>query len=368
MNDLKNEFMKRAVELAYRGEGGADPNPLVGAVIVKEGRIIGEGWHKRCGEAHAEINAFADLTESCEGAEMYVTLEPCAHYGKTPPCALAVVKHKLKKVYVGILDPNPKVAGKGIEIIKNAGIEVETGVMEAECRELNKVFLKYITTGLPYVHSKFAMSLDGKIACHTGDSKWISCEESRAEAQKLRNKYFGIMVGINTVLADDPRLTCRLENGRDPYRIIVDSGLKMPTDAKVIGNDGKCIIGTVSDDENKIKTLEEKGVRIIKTKPQNGKVGLNELMRKLGSLEINGILLEGGGTLNFAALDSGIIDEITAYIAPKIIGGCSAKTPFEGAGFAKIADCAELSGLNVRNIGTDIIVNGKVVRNVHGNS
>ena len=368
MSDLKNKFMKCAIELAYRGEGGADPNPLVGAVIVKNGRIIGEGWHKRCGEAHAEVNAFNSLSESCEGAEMYVTLEPCAHYGKTPPCALAVVEHKLKKVYVGILDPNPKVAGKGIEIIKNAGIEVETGVLEDECRELNKIFLKYITTGLPYVHSKFAMSLDGKIACYTGESKWISCEESRAEVQKLRNKYMGIMVGINTVLADDPRLTCRLENGRHPYRIVVDSCLKIPLKSKVIGTDGKCIIGTISEDENKIKALEEMGVRIVKTKPENGKVELNELMQNLGVLGINGILLEGGGTLNFAALQSGIIDEVTAYIAPKIIGGSRAKTPFGGEGFAKIADCVELSGLNVINIGTDIVVNGKAVRNVHGNS
>ena len=363
-----NEFMKRAVELAYRGEGGADPNPLVGAVIVKNGRIIGEGWHKRCGDAHAEVNAFNSLTESCEGAEMFVTLEPCAHYGKTPPCALAVVKNKIKKVYVGILDPNPKVSGKGIEIMKNAGIEVETGLMENECRELNKVFLKYIKTGLPYVHSKFAMSLDGKTACYTGESKWISCEDSRAEVQKLRNKYIGIMAGINTVLADDPQLTCRLENGRDPYRIIVDSSLKIPLSAKVIGNDGRCIVAAVSDDSERIKPLEEKGVRVIKTKPENGRVDLKELMQKLGALEINGILLEGGGTLNFAAIKSGIIDEVTAYIAPKIIGGSMAKTPFEGEGFAKIADCMQLTDLNVRKLGTDIVINGKAVQNVHGNS
>ncbi|MBQ9519536.1 MAG: bifunctional diaminohydroxyphosphoribosylaminopyrimidine deaminase/5-amino-6-(5-phosphoribosylamino)uracil reductase RibD, partial [Firmicutes bacterium] len=238
--------MRRALELALRGAGGADPNPLVGAVIVRDGKIIGEGFHEYFGGPHAEVNAFSSLKESAEGAEMYVTLEPCSHYGKTPPCAEAVVKNKIKKVYIGMTDPNPKVAGRGMQILKNAGIDVETGILETECRSINAPFIKHITTGLPYIVLKWAMSLDGKIACRTGESKWISCEQSRAEVQALRNRYMGIMAGINTVLADDPLLTCRIEGGRAPYRIICDSNLKIPENAKVLGNDGKCIIATVS--------------------------------------------------------------------------------------------------------------------------
>lgn len=354
------KFMKRALELARRGEGHVNPNPMVGAVIVKNGRVIGEGWHKRFGGPHAEVNAFSSLTESCEGAEMYVTLEPCAHYGKTPPCALSIVEHKIKKVYVGLMDPNPLVSGKGIEILKNAGIEVETGVMEKECAEINAVFLKYITTKTPYTVLKCAMSLDGKTACHTGDSKWISCEESRLEVQRMRSRLSGIMVGINTVLTDDPRLTCRIENGRDPYRIIADSSLKIPLDAKVIGTDGKCIVAAVRGDKAKIDVLEKLGVRVIITPEKNGRVDLAALMKELGKLGIDSVLLEGGGTLNFSALESGIVDHITAFIAPKIIGGRDAKTPVEGSGAAKIADCIEIKNLSVRRIGSDIIAEGDV--------
>ena len=367
-NYEKNRFMRRALELAARGAGAVDPNPLVGAVIVKDGRIAGEGWHKKFGEAHAEVNAFSSLTESAEGAEMYVTLEPCAHYGKTPPCANAIVKHGIKKVYIGLTDPNPRVAGKGAEILKNAGIEVETGVLEDECRRINAPFLKHITTGLPYIVLKWAMSLDGKIACHTGESKWISCEESRAEVQALRNRYIGIMTGINTVLADDPYLTCRIDGGRSPYRIICDSGLKIPLDAKVIGTDKKCIVATVSGDNDKIAKLEEKGVKVIVTPESNGKVDLNFLMQKLGASGINGILCEGGGTLNFALLESGLADKAIVYTAPMIIGGRDAKTPVEGAGYRHIPDCAELENVSVRQCGTDFVFEAEVRKNVHGDN
>ena len=350
--------MEHAIELALNGIGCVDPNPLVGAVIVKNGRIIGEGWHKRFGGPHAEIEAFNSLTESCEGAEMYVTLEPCSHYGKTPPCAKAIVEHKIKKVYIGLKDPNPLVSGKGIEILENAGIEVETGIMEKECREINNVFFKYITTGQPYVVMKYAMSLDGKIACHTGESKWISCEESRAEVQKLRNRFNGIMVGINTILADDPQLTCRLKNGRDPYRIIIDSSLRIPLDAKVIGTDGKCIIATVSDDAAKIQKLHELGSNVIKTLPSNGRTDLKALMCEMGKLGISGILLEGGGTLNFSALECGIVDHVITYTAPIIIGGN--KTPVGGKGFDRIADCITLENVKIRQCGSDTVTEGDV--------
>lgn len=355
------EFMKRAIELAKMGTGKVNPNPLVGAVIVKDNKIIGEGYHKKYGDWHAEVNAFNSLSESADGAEMYVTLEPCSHYGKTPPCALAVAKSKIKKLYVGMVDPNPKVAGKGIEIIKNAGIQVVTNVMEQECREINQVFLKYITTNMPYVVMKNAISLDGKIATYTGKSKWISCEESRQQVQQLRNELTGIMVGINTVLADNPHLTCRIENGRNPYRIIVDSQLRIPLDANVIGTDGKCIVATISKNTEKINILRNMGVTVIEINSQK-QVDLNQLMLRLGELKIDSILLEGGGTLNFSALQAGIVDKVITYISPKIIGGVSAKTSVEGQGFSEIKDCVEFKHISYEQIKNDIVFSGYIRR------
>jgi diaminohydroxyphosphoribosylaminopyrimidine deaminase/5-amino-6-(5-phosphoribosylamino)uracil reductase len=351
--------MQKAIELAEKGEGYVSPNPLVGAVIVKDGEIIGSGYHQKYGDFHAEVNAFNSCTQSAEGAEMYVTLEPCAHYGKQPPCALAIVEHKIKKVYVGMLDPNPLVAGKGIEILKNAGIEVETGIMEAECKALNPVFLKYITTNLPYVVMKTAMTLDGKIAAKTGDSKWVSCEESREDVQKLRHRLRGIMVGINTVLTDNPRLNCRLEGGRDPIRIIADSNLKIPLDAKVL-SDNNCIIATTQNEDNpKSSELKNKGITVLTLPKRDNKIDLNALIIELGKLKIDGILLEGGGTLNYSALKSGIVDEVISYIAPKMIGGKSAKTPVEGDGEELMSSAFEFTDINVETIGTDIKITAR---------
>jgi diaminohydroxyphosphoribosylaminopyrimidine deaminase/5-amino-6-(5-phosphoribosylamino)uracil reductase len=351
--------MQKAIELAKKGEGYVSPNPLVGAVIVKDGEIIGSGYHQKYGDFHAEVNAFNSCTQSAEGAEMYVTLEPCAHYGKQPPCALAIVEHKIKKVYVGMLDPNPLVAGKGIEILKNAGIEVETGIMEAECKALNPVFLKYITTTLPYVVMKTAMTLDGKIAAKTGDSKWVSCEESREDVQRLRHRLRGIMVGINTVLTDDPRLNCRLEGGRDPIRIIADSNLKIPLDANVL-SDNNCIIATTQTEDNpKFSELKSKGITVLTLPKRDNKTDLNALMIELGKLKIDGILLEGGGTLNYSALKAGIVDEVISYIAPKMIGGESAKTPVEGDGEELMSSAFEFTDVNAETIGTDIKITAR---------
>lgn len=355
------KFMKRAIDLAKLGTGKVNPNPLVGAVIVKNNKIIGEGYHKKYGDWHAEVNAFNSLTESADGAEMYVTLEPCSHYGKTPPCALAVAKSKIKKIYIGMVDPNPRVAGKGIEIIKNAGIQVEANVMEKECREINQVFLKYITTGMPYVVMKNAVSLDGKIATYTGSSKWISNEESRNQVQLLRNELTGIMVGINTVLSDNPYLTCRIENGRNPYRIIVDSQLRISLNSNIIGTDGKCIVATISKNVEKIEALKNLGVNVIEINSKN-QVNLNLLMLKLGELKIDSILLEGGGTLNFSALQAGIVDKAITYISPKIIGGVNAKTSVEGQGFKEIKDCVTFTDISYTQIKDDIVFNGYIRR------
>ncbi len=355
----KKYYMQKAIELAKKGEGYVSPNPLVGAVIVKDGEIIGSGYHQKYGDFHAEVNAFNSCTQSAEGAEMYVTLEPCAHYGKQPPCAHAIVEHKIKKVYVGMLDPNPLVAGKGIEILKNAGIEVETGIMEAECKALNPVFLKYITTTLPYVVMKTAMTLDGKIAAKTGDSKWVSCEESRKDVQKLRHRLRGIMVGINTVLTDNPRLNCRLDGGRDPIRIIADSNLKIPLDANVL-SDNNCIIATTQTEDNpKFSELKSKGITVLTLPKRDNKIDLNALMIELGKLKIDGILLEGGGTLNYSALKAGIVDEVISYIAPKMIGGESAKTPVEGGGEELMSSAFEFTDIKAEAIGNDIKITAR---------
>jgi diaminohydroxyphosphoribosylaminopyrimidine deaminase/5-amino-6-(5-phosphoribosylamino)uracil reductase len=358
--------MKLALELAKKGIGRVHPNPMVGAVIVKDGKILGQGYHKKCGEGHAEVNAFKDAeekNENVEGAEMYVTLEPCSHFGKTPPCADKIIEKKISKVFIGTLDPNPLVAGRGVKKLKDAGIYVEYGILESECYKLNEVFMKYIVKKEPFVVMKTGMSLDGKIATYSGESKWITEERSREDVHNLRNELTGIMVGINTVLKDNPQLTCRVNGGRNPIRIIVDSNLKIPMDCKIVNTakEVETIIAT-TDKANldKINSLEDKGVKIIVVPSKNGKVNLKELMTILGKLKIDSILLEGGGTLNFSALEEGIVDKVKIYIAPKIIGGKDSKTPIEGKGIDNLKDAFKITNLSVSTIGEDILVEGYV--------
>lgn len=358
--------MKLALELAKKGIGKVHPNPMVGAVIVKDGKILGQGYHKKCGEGHAEVNAFKDAeekNENVEGAEMYVTLEPCSHFGKTPPCADKIIEKKISKVFIGTLDPNPLVAGRGVKKLKDAGIYVEYGILESECYKLNEVFMKYIVKKEPFVVMKTGMSLDGKIATYSGESKWITEERSREDVHNLRNELTGIMVGINTVLKDNPQLTCRVNGGRNPIRIIVDSNLKIPMDCKIVNTakEVETIIAT-TDKANldKINSLEDKGVKIIVVPSKNGKVNLKELMTILGKLKIDSILLEGGGTLNFSALEEGIVDKVKIYIAPKIIGGKDSKTPIEGKGIDNLKDAFKITNLSVSTIGEDILVEGYV--------
>lgn len=355
------EYMKRALELAKRGIGYTNPNPLVGAVIVKEGRIIGEGYHKAYGHHHAEINAFFNATEDVKGATMYVTLEPCSHYGKTPPCAKAIVEKGIKKVVIGLKDPNPIVAGKGIQILEEAGIEVIVGVLEDEVKRLNEIFLKYITTKKPFVIMKTAMTLDGKIATYTNESKWITGELSRKYVHELRHKVSGIMVGIGTVLADDPYLTTRLDDrkGCDPIRIIVDSSGRIPLEAKVLNLESNAVtIIAVSSkaDKGKVKMLKEKGAEVIIVPSKNGGVDLTFLMKELGERKIDSILLEGGSQLNYSALEEGIVDKINAFIAPKIIGGNTAKTPVGGLGKAHMKDAINLENMDIHRFGQDIMI------------
>ncbi len=359
------EYMRYAIELAKKGAGYVSTNPMVGAVIVKNNKIIGQGYHMRYGEAHAEVNAFESCTESPEGGEMYVTLEPCSHYGKTPPCAERIVKEGIKKVYVGCLDTNPKVSGRGIEILKNAGVEVITGVMEKECKAINPIFFKYIEKHMPYTVLKSAMTLDGKIAAYTGDSKWVTDEEARHIVHIMRHQLKGIMVGINTVLKDDPLLTCRIKGGIDPVKIIADSRLSIPLDANVLK--GECIIAAAKNhDTEKKKDLEKKGAKVIVTQGDN-KVDLKELMSRLANMKIDSILLEGGGTLNYSMLSEGLVDKGVFFIAPKIIGGKNAKTPVEGQGIDIMDNAIRLINTEIKKVGNDIMIYGDV-KNVYGDN
>lgn len=352
-------YMERAIELAKKGAGFVSPNPMVGAVIVKNDKIIGEGYHEKYGSNHAEVNAFLNAKESVEGAEMYVTLEPCSHYGHTPPCAISIVEHKIKKVYIGSLDTNPKVAGKGVEILKAGGVDVEIGVMEQECKAINPIFFKYIESRMPYVVMKSAMTLDGKISAYTGDSKWVTNEHSRHIVQELRHKLKAIMVGINTVITDNPNLNCRIENGINPIRIIVDSNLQIPFDANVlnVSNGDRCIIATTDNcDKYKKNQLLNMGIEIIETPSVNNRVELKSLMKSLGDMKIDSILLEGGGTLNFSMLSENLVDKALFFIAPKIIGGINAKTPVEGKGIAFMDNAIILKNIETKLIENDILI------------
>lgn len=346
----EEQFMKRAIELAKQGVGWTAPNPLVGAVVVKNGRVIGEGYHRKYGELHAERNALAACTEDPAGATLYVTLEPCCHYGKTPPCTEIIIEKKIAKVVIGSRDPNPKVAGKGARILREHGINVVEDYMREACDALNPVFFHYITTKTPYVVLKFAMTLDGKIATRTGASKWITGEAARNHVHQLRGRYAGILAGIGTVLADDPMLNCRIDGAHQPLRIILDSHLRIPMGSRLVRSAKEypllivCNESTRDREEgtNRIQKLEEAGAKVWALPEKNGHPDLNVLMQRLGEEKIDSVLIEGGGTVNEAALKAHIVHHVYAYIAPKIFGGEDAKTPVEGSGIRLPQECAKL--------------------------
>lgn len=363
----KEEYMRRALELARKGEGHTSPNPMVGCVVVKDGRIISEGYHEKYGEFHAERNALTRCTEDTTGADLYVTLEPCCHQGKTPPCTDIIIEKKIARVFVGSMDSNPLVAGKGVQILRDHGIYVETGILEEECLKLNEVFYHYITTKTPFVVMKYAMTLDGKIACATGDSKWVTGEIARAQVHRMRGRYRGIMVGIGTVLADDPMLNCRVEGGVDPVRIICDSNLHIPLESQIVktASEIETIVACSQESleaerkQEKIRKLKEAGIQLIGTEGAHG-VNLVELMKKLGEQNIDSILLEGGGTLNASALEDGIVNKVYAYIAGKLIGGMDARSPVEGMGIDRMADAITLKDMEIERLGDDFCIVGYV--------
>ena len=363
--DTHDHYMQLALELARKGEGRTSPNPPVGAVIVKSGQIVGQGFHPEAGQPHAEIFALRDAGDRALGATIYVTLEPCSHFGKTPPCADALIAAGIAKVVVGTVDPNPKVAGNGVRRLQDAGIDVEVGVLENECQRLIAPFKKHILTGIPFTIYKAAMTLDGNTATKNGDSKWVSGEESRLWVHQLRHRVDAIMVGSETVRLDDPQLNTRLPEGggHDPLRIVVDSTLKTNPECRMLTQQSKAgtLIATTSCDEEKIAALESSGAEVLCFANEGGYVPLKKLWRELGRRNIQRLLLEGGSGLATAALEEKLIDQLVTFIAPKIVGGSSGFGIFSGSGCEKMGEAIELANVVYQQSGNDLMITGDVV-------
>ncbi len=356
------EYIKLALKLARRGLGWTSPNPMVGAVLAKGGQIIGQGYHRRFGGSHAEINALKNASSDPSGATLYVTLEPCCHYGKTPPCVDAIIKNKIKKVVIGTLDPNPQVSDKSVKILTEHGIETRVGVLEAECRKLNEAHFKYMTTGRPLVTLKFAQTLDGRIATASGDSRWVSSEAFRKMAHRLRAVNDAVLVGIDTVLADNPQLTVRLVRGRNPARIILDSRLRIPLDGEIIRTRraASVIIATTAQaDREKISRLRELGIEILEVNPdKSGGIDLKHLLQELGQRNISSLLVEGGGKVITSFLRQKLADRVVIAMAPKILGkGIDAVGELN---IGRLNQTLKLTFQKISRAGEDIVIEAKV--------
>ena len=376
-------YMRRALDLARRGAGWVNPNPMVGAVIVRDGCIIGEGWHTAFGELHAERQAIAHCVGPTEGATIYVTLEPCCHTGKTPPCTEALIDAGFARVVMGAPDANPLVAGKGVACLRAAGIEVVEGVLRDECVAINRAFFHHIQTGLPYVTLKYAMTMDGKIATCAGDSQWITGPDARLRVHEDRRAAAAIMVGVNTVLADNPSLTCRVGDfGVDPLpaeyadvparylephspvRIVCDSHVRTPLESALVqtARETPTIIATLADNNDaRVEAYRSCGVDVIALPAVDGRIDLAALMRELGARGIDSVIVEGGGQLAFSALSAGIVNRVQAYVGSKIFGGAEAISPVEGAGFARVADAVCLAHPRVEQLGGDVLIESEVL-------
>lgn len=353
------KFMRIAIDLALRAKPFPLPNPSVGAVIVKGGRILGRGYHKRAGEPHAEVLAIEDSGKEVSGATLYVTLEPCDHYGRTPPCTELIIEKGIKKVVVGIVDPNPLVNGKGIRRLKKAGIDVEVGVLKEECEKLNAVYIKNITQKRPYLIYKSALTADGRTATVTGDSKWITSKESRDRVHRLRAEVEGVMVGIETVLKDDPSLTTHGKGDREPLRIIVDSRLRIPMTARLLNDryrDRTLIATTINAPRQRLNRLRSKGIRVLQVGAINSRVNLRELLEKIYKEGVYRLLVEGGATLGGALLKEGLIDRVVFFIAPKVIG--NGRGVFEGFGVSSLKEANILKDVIIHKVGKDIVIEG----------
>ena len=360
--DKRLYFMRLAGKLALKAKGSTSPNPMVGSLVVKNGRIVGRGYHQKAGGPHAEVIALDEAGIKARGATLYVTLEPCAHFGRTPPCVERIIKSKVKKVVIGMVDPNPINNGRGIMILKEQGIKVEVGFLEDELKKINEPFIKYITKRMPFVTVKVAQSLDGKIATRKGESKWITSDKSRAWAHRIRRNYDAVMVGVNTVLRDDPRLDPWFSK-KHPAKIIVDSQLSISEKANIFSSGSRVIIITLAtqpqqETENK-KILSAKA-KILEVKEKAGQINLRDALRKLAQLDITNILVEGGGTLIGSLFDEGLVDKVMFFLSPKIIGGKDAPTSVMGEGIARIDRAIKIKDMRLRRFGEDILLEGYV--------
>ena len=363
-SEQDRHYMRQALTLARRGCGWVSPNPMVGAVLVRDGRVVGRGWHQRFGEAHAEVHALADAGAAARGATMYVNLEPCSHQGKTPPCADALVAAGVGRVVVGMQDPNPAVRGQGMAKLRAAGIALTSGVLEQECRLLNEAFITFISTGMPFVTLKAAMTLDGRIATHTGDSKWITGTAARSLVHRMRAEHDGVMVGAGTVLADDAQLTVRMYDGggRPPLRIVVDEALCIPMSSRVLQQQDRCptLVVTAADRvaSKAGRALSAAGVAVLGIARQGDGLDLRQMMRELAGRKVASILLEGGSTLNASVLAARLVRKIAFFYAPRILGGDDAQGVVGGRSPQRIAEALPVSGMRVEQIGDDLLVCG----------
>ncbi len=360
------DYMERALSLARLALGSTSPNPAVGAVIARDGEVIGEGYTQPPGSAHAEVVALRQAGEKAKGATMYVTLEPCSHFGRTPPCTRAIIEGGIAEVHIATIDPNPQVSGRGREELERAGIKTCLGEHEEQARQLNEAYIKFVTTGLPFVSAKFAISLDGKLATRVGDSRWISGEQSREHVHQLRQAVDAIMIGVNTLLADDPQLTARDKSGQSlksqPLRVIVDSQARTPPEARVFGEPGRTLVATTSAAKvARTKKLEKAGAEVLALPSKDGLVNIGELLGELGRREITSVLVEGGGTLLGAFFEQGLVDRVIAFVAPVIIGGKEAKLAVGGEGAQRISQALRLSHVTVERFGDDVMITGYVV-------
>lgn len=360
---MHEHYMRLALELAERARGRTSPNPLVGAVIVKDGQIVGRGYHQKAGTPHAEVHALKEAGEKARGAAMYVTLEPCSHYGRTPPCSKAVIEAALSEVYIAMEDPNPKVAGQGIRQLKNAGIKVEVGILQEAARRLNEIFIKYITAKQPFVLLKTAMTLDGKIAARTGHARWVTGPQARLRVHRIRDEYDAILAGVNTVLVDDPELTCRLPEGagHDPVRLVLDTRARTPLKSRILQVDSSAptiIVTTDLAPEENLARLKAAGADVITLPNRKGRVHLPEMLLELGRREISSLLVEGGAEVSAAFVEEGLVDKVLWFIAPKIIGGKDAPGPVGGTGLARMDEALALRDTAWGQAGNDFYVEG----------
>lgn len=355
-------YMKLAMKLAMKAKGKTSPNPYVGAVVVKKGKIIGRGFHAKAGLSHAEVVALDQAGENAKGATLYVTLEPCAHFGRTPPCTGRVVNSGVKEVIIGMQDPNPLNNGRGINILKQHGIKVQVGFLEEELKKLNEVFLKYILKRMPFVTIKIAQSLDGRIATRTGDSKWITSDASRSFAHRARQDYDAIMVGVNTILRDNPKLDAWFSK-KHPIKVVVDSQLSTPADAQIFSGSSKVIIVTLPIEpgrETENRNILAQKATILEVREKAGQINLRDMLKKLAQMEIANILVEGGGTLNGALFDEGLADKFQFFISPKIIGGKDALGAIMGRGAACMDKVLKLKEIKLKRIDQDFLIEGYV--------